>query len=173
MKGTQAWTWLAAGVMALGLNGYYHDGGARWAHQIADYAAMQSTAVVTMSADRVGQLASEVRLLASPGEDRSCRVTTAMAHLQTRLARGQAGFARVEAISARQEAALARLEANRARIEAQMQRLRVMPAMVNPVSITVRCPRVHVNIPQIDIPQVRVNVPAVPALPVVVQGDPI
>jgi hypothetical protein len=33
MKTTQAWGWLAAGVLALGLNGIYHDGGAAWAHR--------------------------------------------------------------------------------------------------------------------------------------------
>ncbi len=35
MKTTQGWGWLTAGVLALGLNGIYHDGGAAWAHRIA------------------------------------------------------------------------------------------------------------------------------------------
>jgi hypothetical protein len=33
MKNAQAWGWLAAGVLALGLNGIYQDGGAAWAHR--------------------------------------------------------------------------------------------------------------------------------------------
>ena len=45
MKTTQAWAWLTAGVLALGLNGFYHDGGAVWAHRIADQLAEKSEAV--------------------------------------------------------------------------------------------------------------------------------
>ena len=36
MKNTYAWGWLAAGVLALGLNGIYQDGGAAWAHRALD-----------------------------------------------------------------------------------------------------------------------------------------
>ncbi len=36
MKTTQGWGWLAAGVLALGLNGIYQDGGAAWAHRIVE-----------------------------------------------------------------------------------------------------------------------------------------
>ena len=31
----KGWYWLAAGVLALGLNGYYQDGGMRWLHDFA------------------------------------------------------------------------------------------------------------------------------------------
>ena len=31
---TQAWGWLAAAVLAAGLNSSYHDGGLQWAHEI-------------------------------------------------------------------------------------------------------------------------------------------
>ena len=36
MKTRRAWAWLAAGVLALGLNGFYQDGGAAWAHRAMD-----------------------------------------------------------------------------------------------------------------------------------------
>ena len=36
MKNTQAWGWLAAGVLALGLNGMYQDGGAAWAQRVVN-----------------------------------------------------------------------------------------------------------------------------------------
>ncbi|MGD0760452.1 MAG: hypothetical protein ABR921_16250 [Candidatus Sulfotelmatobacter sp.] len=43
---TQAWAWLTAGVVALGLNGFYHDGGAAWAHRIAERVSDRSDFVV-------------------------------------------------------------------------------------------------------------------------------
>jgi len=49
MKTTQGWGWLAAGVLALGLNGFYQDGGAAWAHRIMDH-------VTARVADRSGDL---------------------------------------------------------------------------------------------------------------------
>src|SRR6185437_5592025 len=32
----KAWYWVAAGVLALGLNGYYHDGGLQGLHRLAN-----------------------------------------------------------------------------------------------------------------------------------------
>ena len=121
MKATQGWGWLAAGVLALGLNGIYHDGGAAWAHRIADGAGCRPVG----SLDRIwlrGALTGSGKrpdLVAARDETASCRLATAMARVQTKIARTQNGMAHFEAMSARQEAALARMEANRARIEAQ------------------------------------------------------
>ncbi|MGB8113306.1 MAG: hypothetical protein WCF22_06015, partial [Candidatus Sulfotelmatobacter sp.] len=39
MKSTQAWGWLTAGVLGLGLNGIYHDGGAAWIHRCVEQIA--------------------------------------------------------------------------------------------------------------------------------------
>ncbi|HST12061.1 MAG TPA: hypothetical protein VLL05_16920 [Terriglobales bacterium] len=38
MRSEKAWYWLAAGVLALGLNGAYQDGQLGWAHVVADRA---------------------------------------------------------------------------------------------------------------------------------------
>ena len=38
MRSDKAWYWLAAGVLALGLNGAYQDGQLGWAHVLADRA---------------------------------------------------------------------------------------------------------------------------------------
>lgn len=46
MRSEKAWYWLAAGVLALGLNGAYQDGQLGWAHVLADRA--------TAAAERVG-----------------------------------------------------------------------------------------------------------------------
>ena len=39
MRTEKAWYWLAAGVLALGLNGAYQDGQLGWAHVLVDRAA--------------------------------------------------------------------------------------------------------------------------------------
>jgi hypothetical protein len=169
MKTTQAWVWLAAGVVALGLNGFYHDGGAEWARRTVDRVASRSAAVLALASGRAEQFLSRTQLVLTPDEVQSCRVASAIAQLQSRAARGQAGFARVEAMSAREEAAVARLEANRARFEAQVARVQVMPAL-SAVEIPAVCPRRRTKIRQIEIPQIEippleipeVNVPAPP-----------
>ena len=136
MKTTQGWGWLAAGVLALGLNGIYHDGGAAWAHRNVDGVMArivnQSGAVIALASGRADRFVANANLVAARDETASCRLATAVARFQSKMARMQSGMAHFEAMSARQEAALARVEANRARIEAQLPacawlRLRLIP----------------------------------------------
>jgi hypothetical protein len=158
MKSTQAWGWLTAGVLALGLNGFYQDGGAQWAHRAANQViggvAAKSEAVLALATGRADWFAAKSGELAAKDEVASCRVAAAMARLQTKGARARGGMARFEAASAREEAAFARIEADRARMEAKFARMRVEPADFNGA-----CPRVRVNIPQvkIDLPGVHVD----------------
>ena len=165
----QGWYWLAAGVMALGLNGMYHDGGAEWAQQFVN----RSAAVVALASGHAE------RFLASAREQTVlCRVATEMARFQTKMARSQTGFAHFDGMTAQQEAGLARLEANRAqfeagraRIEAQVARLDFVSASLSPefgaafgpkrIKLPVNCPRLRVNIPRtfarVPVPTVRVE----------------
>ena len=160
---TQAWGWLASGVLALGLNGFYHDGGAAWAHramqQVAARVLDRSEGVIALATGRADWFLAKVNGVAAREETASCRVATAVARVQTRMARTRGGFAQVEAVSARQEAALARVEARQARIEARtaarMARVEVMPASFNTVTVPAVCPRVHVRIPRVNVPQVE------------------
>ena len=170
---TQAWGWLAAAVMAAGLNASYHDVGLEWAHRVADQIGYNSAAVLALASGRADQFLTEARLVTSTEETASCRWSTALARVQTRVARTENGFARVQAMSAREEAQLARLEANRARIEAQVAaqtaRIRIPAAALSPVVYSFAdvkmpevkmpsvCPRVHVSIPRL--PMVRVPAP--------------
>jgi capsule polysaccharide export protein KpsE/RkpR len=174
MKTTQAWGWLTAGVLALGLNGFYHDGGAAWAHRIADQVAEQSEAVVNLASERVDGFMGKASLVAARDETASCRLASAVARFQTKIARTQSGMAHFDAMSARQEAAVARVEAQRARIEAQVVRVRLAPVAFNTVEIpVVSCPRVRVNIPRVTVPRApMVRIPA-PLVQVDLSGGPI
>ena len=130
MKITQAYAWLAAGVLAAGLNASYHDGGLQWAHEIADRVEQNSAAVLTLASGRADQFLSEMRWLAAREQTASCPLSTALARVQTRLAqteiaRNQEKLDRFQAMADREQA---RTEVNRARIEAQIVRVRI-PAM--------------------------------------------
>jgi len=158
MKTTQGWGWLAAGVLALGLNGVYHDGGAAWAHRVVDLFADRSGVLADLASEKVDQLMGSVDPAAARDETTSCKLAAAVARFHTKMARTQTGLARFEAVSARQEAALSRVEAGRARIEAEVAGVRLAPAAFSTVEFPVdACPRVRANIPRVDVPAVRVE----------------
>ncbi len=169
MKTTQGWGWLAAGVLALGLNGIYHDGGAAWAQRnlggVIARTVNESGAVIALASGRADRFVANANLVAAQDETASCGLATAVARFQSKIARTQSGMAHFEAMSARQEAALARMEANRARIEARIARVRVAPVVFNTVTIpAVTCPRVRVNVPRVNVPElpmVKIPVPLV------------
>lgn len=162
MKSKEAWGWLTAGVLALGLNGIYHDGGAAWIHRcaqgIASRIEAQTGPVLALAAGRSEWFLARAEMTAARGESSSCHVQSAVARWQGRIARAQGQFAQFEAMSARQEAAMARMEANRARVEARISRTRMEPAMF--VEMETHCPRVR-GIPKVEIPRIDIDVPGV------------
>lgn len=159
MKSTQAWGWLVAGVLALGLNGIYQDGGAARAHRAVTHLVARisnrTEGVLALAAGRADWFMAKAQTLAARDETASCRLATAMARVQTRLARSQGGMARLEAMSAREEAGSAGVEAARAQVEAQVAQVRFSPVAFNPMV----CPRVRASVPrvQISVPMVHVE----------------
>jgi hypothetical protein len=176
MKTTQGWGWLAAGVLALGLNGFYQDGGLARAHEVVDAAiervADRPGSFVELASERVERFVQNADLVVARDETASCRLAAAMAWFQTEMARTQTGLAHFEAMSARQEAAMARVEAERARIEARVARVRMMPVAFNTSEIpVVACPRIRVNVPRVRVP--RVPMMPAPVVRVETGGGPI
>jgi hypothetical protein len=181
MKTTQAWVWLAAGVLALGLNGFYLDGGAAWAHRIVDgaveQAADRSLGLVDLARERVDRFVETANLVAVRDETASCPLAGAMARFRAGIARGQSGVAHFEAMSAREEAARARVQAKQARIEARVEarlaRVRMVPVAFNAIEIPVVCPRVRVNVPRVSVPRLPVvKIPA-PVVHLEAGGGPV
>lgn len=166
MKSTpkQVWGWLAAGVLALGLNGIYHDGGAAWlqrnAARLMTDVAGRSGEVLALATGRADLFLAKANLAAARNETSTCRVATAIARIQGKLTRSHDRMADFEARSAQEEAAMARVEADRARIEAQVARFSY--AHFDPAKMPVICPRVRVEIPQVRIPSV--NIPRIRAV---------
>jgi hypothetical protein len=164
MKTRQAWGWLAAGVLALGLNGFYQDGGAVWAHRAVDriIAGMsdRTEGVLALATGHADWFMATAERVAARDESASCRLAPAMARVQTRLARAQTGFAGLKAMSAREEAQMARFEADRTRIDAQIARVRFAPVAFDTAKIPAFCSRVNVRVPRISVP--RITIPQVP-----------
>jgi hypothetical protein len=170
MKTIQAWGWLAAGVLALGLNGIYHDGGAEWAHRAADRAMARigenTEGVLAMASRRADLFLAKGKMVVARNGTASCRVATAVAGAQTKISRAQAGFAGWkdagwEEMSARGEAQMARFEADRARIEAPVARVSLEPAAFNAVEIPAICSRIRISVPHVRVPVPMVRVPMV------------
>src|SRR5579863_7453501 len=82
---TQAWGWLAAGVLAAGLNASYHNGGLQWAHQAADRLEVNSEAVLALASGQAAQVLSEARFVTQRNETASCPLATSMARVQSRV----------------------------------------------------------------------------------------
>src|SRR5580698_2432736 len=117
---TQALGWMAAGVLALSVNGVYQDGGARWVHRAVERATLETTGVLALATGRADRFLTEARLLTERDETASCRLGTALARMQTHVARSATQVSRMETLSAQEETQLARFEANQARMEAQV-----------------------------------------------------
>lgn len=177
MKTTQGLGWLAAGVVALGLNGFYHDGGLELAHRVADRISARSEAVVAMASERADYLLARVEMVSARGETQSCRLNSAVGRWQAKFARTQTGFtetkiadvrsaradrefARFEAMSDRQKAQMERLEANRPRIGARAARFRfaAFAPAVKVAEVSIVCPRMRVFVPQ---PDIHISVPSI------------
>ena len=119
MKSTQAWVWLAAGVLAAGLNAAYHDGGLAWAHRIADRAQHVSCAVVALASGHAGQFLAETQMLTARNDDDATTLSdTVVARADQAMARAEAAYARA---AARQQAHCARMQALHARMEARAE----------------------------------------------------
>jgi len=174
MKSTQAWGWLAAGVLAAGLNAAYHDGGLEWVHRIADQAQHVSRAVVALASGRADRFLVETQMLTARNEAFS---DAAVAKANQVMARTEAAYARAEAFQAREQAHCARIRAEHvARIEARMAPhqalMRIAEAETDAAFRSIEIPEIPAMTPsRIEIPQVKVrclrvrmNVPAMPRI---------
>ena len=161
-----AWYWLAAGVLTLGLNGYYQDGGLQGLHQLAG----QARAAMVEQRAQFNQAATlaEVALAEHARCRRQVRAEVALNHvmlpleaqanlapLQERMARMQ--VARVEEQVGRMQEAMARRDMERVRAEFQKGRVHVL---ANPGQVRLALPAAFSDV-QLSIP----HPPAVELMP--------
>jgi hypothetical protein len=116
MRTDKAWYWLAAGVLALGLNGAYQDGQMDWAHVLVDHAAASVERVALCGQHFVAM--AEVILGREPN---------AFAHTQAAIERVQERVACDRIAQAQRHMAMARVREQLA--EANVQRKMAMVQM--------------------------------------------
>lgn len=146
----KAWCWLAAGVLALGLNGYYQDGGVQQIHRLADSAEStiaESRAQFSQAATVAEVTFAEHLRCERPSGAAAPRIPqpaqARLAELQERLGDMQA--ARVQGRLARLQQVMARRELQRAPVEWRNGRISVLD---DEGRVQVTLPRVEVDIPQ-------------------------
>ena len=160
---SKAWYWLAAGVLALGLNGYYQDGGLPALHRIAE----RSTQVVGEARAQFGQAATLAEVsLADQALVRCPRGGPAVVgetplmvppEAQARLALAQEHLATLQRVRvpiqmARLQQVIAREEMRGAQVEIENGRIQVLTSQGG----------VRVTLP--PLPRVEVNAPRGPAI---------
>jgi hypothetical protein len=149
---TQAWGWLAAAVVAAGLNASYHDGGLRWAHEVVSQVTHNTGAVLALATGQADQFLAEAKLVSAHKQASPCPFAAALAETRAVVVPPALELQRFEAISAREQARLVRLEARRARMEARLAQLQIPAMAFSPVVVQsprVVCPRVRINMPRI------------------------
>ena len=153
---TQAMGWLAAAVVAAGMNASYHQGGMQWAHRIVDRVGYNTGVVLALATGHTDRLLADAQLAKAQDEVSSCRMHAALARVERRIERSQARFDHFdEAMAAREQVRAARMEAQRARIESQIAKIRIPAVAMNPVVVpTPRidvCPRIHASVPRLPV----------------------
>jgi hypothetical protein len=137
MRSETAWVWLAAGVMALGINGAYQDGQFAWAHRLAD----RSAAMVQEVRDQGCRLAAMAELIFGREPSTIARAQDQLARVQDRWSRGQMDRMQQQ------------LEAAQFRMDRAAQRM-VMIQQDEPCS---HSRRFMVQVPEVDVPAVNVS----------------
>lgn len=155
----KAWYWLAAGVLALGLNGYYQDGGFQGVHQLAactrgavNEARAQFRQVATLAEVALAERAQNRYSRQVPSavavnrQDLPVQAQVRLAELQARLSSVEA--ARLQLRMARLQRIVAERNMQRAQVEIENGRLAVLTdsARVN-ISLP-PLPRMEIATPQ-------------------------
>jgi hypothetical protein len=186
MATEKAWYWLAAGVLALGLNGAYQDGEFPWVHNLAD----RSCALLERVTEQKDRFVAMTEIMFGREPSSLARAQERLARLQERLSTTQ-----VDRIQRRLEVAQCKIARAQAKVvvlehsqlcsgtshfvvHVPSVNMPAMPAVnVREFMSAVTVP--SVQIPEINIPQVRVpritipevRVPQIHVPPVHVQVD--
>ena len=160
----KGWYWLAAGVLALGLNGAYQDGEFQWVHA----AAQRSIHAVERASEQASRLidVAEVMLGRTPASLE--RTEVALQKVQTKVACKRFEMAQREMAKAQVQRDLAavRIDEQLAQVQMKMDRVRAItiartnsincPEMSRVVVMT-NIPRIDLsNLPDVQIPQITI-----------------
>lgn len=172
MRTDKAWYWLAAGVLALGLNGAYQDGQLGWAHVLAG----RATAAVERATLRGQHFVAMAEIMLGREPQAFGRTQAAIERIQNRMvcdrvARAQRQMAMAQV---REQLAQARVQQKMAMVQMKMGRVRMIADRANHFRDCDGFSKVVVNMP--DLPKIDlsnlpdIEVPDVPEVNVVVDA---
>jgi TolA-binding protein len=162
MASDKAWYWLAAGVLALGINGAYQDGEFAWAHRIAD----RSTAMVQQVRNEGCRLVAMAEMLLG-------RDSSGVERVQDQLARVQDQVSRRQMERMQRQMEMAQYQVERAQRMVVMQqdepcshshRFMVQVPEVNVPAVNVRAFVPNVNVPAVTVPAVTIPAAQIPEI---------
>jgi len=163
----KGWYWLAAGVLALGLNSAYEDGQLGWVHCLAD----RATAAVERLSARSLSVVTMAELMLGRTPETFGRTEAAFQKLQNkvvaeRVAEAQRQMAMAQA---RQQIAQAQLQRKMEMVHMKMDKVRMISIdRANPIHDCSRFSKVIVDLgdlPKIDMPNLPdIKIPDVPAI---------
>jgi hypothetical protein len=167
MRTDKAWYWLAAGVLALGLNGAYQDGQLGWAHVLAD----RATTAVERVTFRGQHFIAMAEMMLGREPQALGHTQAAIERIQNRIvcdrvARAQRQMAMAQV---REQLAQAKVQQKMAMVQMKMGRVRMLAdrasqfrdcdGFSNVVVNVPDLPKIDLsNIPDIDVPEVNVVV---------------
>jgi len=124
MRSQTGWYWLAAGVLALGLNGAYQDGQLGWVHCLADRAA----AVFEQASDRGLRAVTMAELMLGRSPEALGRTEAAFQKLQSKMVAQRVAQAQrqIAMAQARQQIAQARLQRKMDLVHMKMDKVRML-----------------------------------------------
>lgn len=178
MRSEKAWVWLAAGVMALGLNGMYQDGQLGWAHSLACRAEQYADQVTARGLQYVAM--SQVMLGRSP--ETFGRTEAALQRLQTKAVCQRTAMAQREMAMAEARGQMIQAQVQRQIDMAQMKMDKVRMVKIQKADLFRDCPgfsKVIVKVPDVNIdlsnlPDIQVpDIPEIPDTPEAGRRGPI
>jgi hypothetical protein len=169
MASEKAWYWLAAGVLALGLNGAYQDGQFGWVHGIAD----RSTEIVERASMRGLSFVTAAEVMFGRNPDAMGWTNATLQRVQGKLARKRIEMAerQIDMGRMQRDLALARVDRQMARVQMKMDKVRMIA--IENADRAQKCSgfsRMVVTVPQVELPDVQIPEIQAPAAP---SHDPI
>jgi len=169
MTSEKAWYWLAAGVLALGLNGVYQDGQFGWVHGIADH----STEIVERASMRGLSFVTAAEVMLGRNPDAMGWTHVTLQRVQGKLAckRIEMAERQIDMGRMQRDLAMARVDRQMARVQMKMDKVRMI-AIENGHRAQ-KCSgfsRMVVTVPRVELPDVQI--PEIQA-PVAASHDPI
>jgi hypothetical protein len=140
----KAWYWVAAGVLALGLNSEYQSGRLEWAHRAVD----RCLALMELASDQGMRHVAVSEIMLGHRQAEFGPAQTALVRVQTKVACARMALAQKELERARPQFVKARFEMEKAQLIAVTRDRVALLNCPHQSEIRVRVPTIMVDVPE-------------------------